>query len=351
MTKNKLYWTLQISCWAIYVSYIAIGIFFYLPKTNKIIIAGGINFCLFVLLTHIYHLIIRRWNIERLKWYRFLIYPVSANILVSLIVSGVNAFLLHFAEHFTPERRFGFGYLSLQVLDTFRFAMPWFIFYHGIKFAERAVKNEREKLDAQMQLKVVELDNLRNQLNPHFLFNSLNSIRSLTLSDPKMAREATTKLSDLLRIALTYNESQDIPLEEEINLVNDYLSLEKIRFEDRLMYRIKTEKDIMKARVPPMSLQLLAENAVKHGIGKAKNGGEILIYAHKEEGKLIFGVKNSGKLGGANADKNHRKGLGLENLRKRLLINYGIENGLQISSENNTVTAEVCVPLKLVKSG
>jgi two-component system, LytTR family, sensor kinase len=348
MTKNKRYWMLQISCWAIYVSYMAFVIFFYVPQASKIIIAAITNFCLFVSLTHIYHLVVRRWNIETLKWYKFLIYPISANVLVSLVVGIVNELLFHLATYFSPQHKGGFGYfISIHLLDMFRFVMPWFIFYHGIKFAEKAIKNEREKLDAQTQLKLVELDNLRNQLNPHFLFNSLNSIRSLTLSDPKMAREATTKLSDLLRTALTYNDLQEIHLEEEINLVNDYLSLEKIRFEDRLTYRIKTEKSLMKVRVPPMSLQLLAENAVKHGIGKTKTGGEILIYAHRQEGQLVFGVKNSGKLGGVNPDKNQRKGLGLENLRKRLLLNYGIENGLKISSENNTVTAEVCIPLKV----
>lgn len=104
------------------------------------------------------------------------------------------------------------------------------------------------------------------------MFNSLNSIRSLTLSDPKLARDAITKLSDLLRISLTYKDLQDILLEEELNLVKDYLSLEKIRFEDRLNYNFYVSKKILNALIPPMALKLLVENAVKQGIGKEKKG-------------------------------------------------------------------------------
>ncbi|MDZ7896871.1 MAG: histidine kinase [Arcicella sp.] len=348
MSKNKLYWTLQLSCWAVYVCYVALAIFFFTHNIKTVLVAAVINFSLFVILTHIYRLIVRKWNIESLNWYRFLIYPICANIIVSLIICLINSSFLNFANYFSPNHQFSIGYFTLQLLDTFRFAMPWFIFYHGIKYATKAVKSERDKNKAQMQLKFVELDSLKNQLNPHFLFNSLNSIRSLTLSDPKLAREATTKLSDLLRMSLTYNELQDISLQDELDLVKDYLSLEKIRFENRLSYRVEIDRSILKARVLPMSLQLLAENAVKHGIGKAKDGGEILIYAKKKDSDLVLGVRNSGNLTPENHTKNQRKGLGLANLRKRISINYGIADSLKIINQDNFVIAEFCIPLKIV---
>jgi two-component system, LytTR family, sensor kinase len=344
MTRIKLYWTLQISCWGIYICYASLGIIYYQQNVVKILSAGLLNFLVFILSTHLYRIGVRERDIEILPLYKFLIRPIVGNIIIAIIVSIMNSSLLHFGQVFSPEKQPTFGYYTLQFLDTFRFVMPWFIFYHGIRFAERAIQNERGKVEAQMQLKVAELDNLRNQLNPHFLFNSLNSIRSLTLTDPKMAREATTKLSDLLRISLTYKDLQDIPFEEELNLVKDYLSLEKIRFENRLNYQFEISRGILKALVPPMSLQLLAENAVKHGISKSKNGGEITIFAKKKANYLIFGVKNTGTLNDSIGGK--RKGIGLENLRKRLALNYGLDNGFQIFEEQGTVTSEICIPLK-----
>jgi LytS/YehU family sensor histidine kinase len=312
-------------------------------------IAWVFNFALFVLTTHFYRQIIRKKNIEAMRLYKFLLYPIVANVIILIIVQVFNSEVLDFDQIFWENYKGSFGNYFLQSLDTFRFVMPWFIFYHGIRFAELAIQNERDKLEAQMQLKIAELENLKSQLNPHFLFNALNSIRSLTLTDPIMARDATTKLSDLLRISLTYKDLQDIPFEEELNLVKDYLSLEKIRFEDRLNYSFEISKGILKALVPPMSLQLLAENAVKHGISKEKMGGEVIVYAHKQEGNLVFGIKNTGSLIKPISDKNKRQGIGLENLKRRLEINYGIKDGFKISELDKVVTSQVSIPLRIKK--
>jgi sensor histidine kinase YesM len=347
MSRTKFYWTLQFSCWLVYVSYVAAGIYYYIPDKTGVITAALFNLIILIFSTHLYRIIVRNWNIESLRWYYFMIYPVVGNIIISGILCIFNATILHFATYFAYNNTPSLSYFILQFLDCFRFIMPWFVFYHGIRLTERAVQSERDKNEAQVHLKVAELDNLKNQLNPHFLFNSLNSIRSLTLSDPKMAREATTKLSDLLRIALTYNDLQEVPLKEELNLVKDYLSLEKIRFEDRLKFNMEIDRGILNARVLPMSLQLLAENAVKHGIGKSKSGGEILIYAKKKGNDLVLGVRNTGVLTTENNTKNSRKGLGLANLRKRIKLNYGIIDGLIISTADNFVTTEFSVPLKI----
>ena len=347
MSKTKRYWILQLSCWLIYVSYVAAGIYYYIPNKSGVISAAFFNLVLLILGTHLYRLIVRPWNIESFKWYHFMVYPIIGNIIISSVVCTFNATMLHFGSYFATNKTPDINYFILQFLDCFRFIMPWFVFYHSVRLTEKAVKSQRDRNEARMHLKVAELENLKNQINPHFLFNSLNSIRSLTLSDPKLAREATTKLSDLLRIALTYNDLQDVSLEEELNLVKDYLSLEKIRFEERLTYHVETDRGVLKARVLPMSLQLLAENAVKHGISKVKSGGEILIYAKKNNNNLVLGVKNSGNLATTNNTKNTRKGLGLANLRKRISLNYGIEDSLEITSDDNFVTAEFYIPFKI----
>ncbi|MGL4632002.1 MAG: sensor histidine kinase, partial [Leadbetterella sp.] len=119
---------------------------------------------------------------------------------------------------------------------------------------------------------------------------------------------------------------------------------EKIRFEDRLVYHFDISRSVLRAQIPPMSLQLLAENAVKHGISKSKNGGIITVFAKKSENNLVFGVKNTGILSDLEGGK--RKGIGLENLKKRLKLNYGLDNGFQIFDEQNIVISEICIPLK-----
>ncbi len=346
MSRTKRYWTLQIVCWGIYLIYITISILNYHLPFTYVLFGSILNFLLFISVTHLYRLTIKPLKIESLKWYMFLIYPIVGNFILAILILLLNTYVLKVQNILTPNHgKKAFLDYIFMILDSFRFSMPWFIFYHGIKFAERAIRNERDKLEAQMQLKVTELENLKNQINPHFLFNSLNSIRSLTLTDPKMAREATTKLSDLLRTSLTYTDLQNIPFEEELNLVIDYLSLEKIRFEERLTYQLDISIGTKKALIPPMSLQLLAENAVKHGISKSKNGGEIIVFAKKRENNLIFGVKNTGTLTHSKEEK--RKGIGLENLRKRLLLNYGLNGVFRIFTEQNFVISEICIPLKI----
>ena len=347
MTRTKFYWTIQTSSWGIYLIYIGLRIRHLDIDVSDTLVAGICNFILFLSFTHLYRIKVHQFNIERLWWYKFLIYPIIGNFILVFLVQILNGEILHFEKIFSPDYRESPINYFVHTLDSFRFTMPWFIFYHGIRFAELAIKNERDKLEAQMQLKIAELENLKSQLNPHFLFNALNSIRSLTLTDPNMARDAITKLSDLLRISLTYKDLQDIPFEEELNLVKDYLSLEKIRFEHRLNYSFDISKGIFKALVPPMSLQLLAENAVKHGIGKEKMGGEVIIFAYKLKGNLVFGVKNTGNLAKHNQDKNKRQGIGLENLKRRLELNYDIKDGFQISELDRFVTSQVSIPLRL----
>jgi sensor histidine kinase YesM len=347
MTRIKLYWTLQIICWGIYISYASISILYYKQNTLNVLSAGFLNFIVFMLGTHFYRISIRDLRIENFGLLKFLILPILGNIIIAVVVSFLNFIILYYGYINFPFYQPNFGFYALLFIEIFRFAMPWYIFYHGIRFAEKAIRNERDKVEAQMQLKIAELENLKNQLNPHFLFNALNSIRSLTLSDPLLARDATTKLSDLLRISLTYKNLQDIPFEEELNLVKDYLSLEKIRFENRLNYSFDVSKGILKVLVPPMSLQLLAENAVKHGISKEKLGGKIIVYAHKLEGNFVFGIKNTGSLIKHNSDKNKRQGVGLENLTRRLELNYGIKDTFKISELNKIVTSEVSIPMRM----
>jgi LytS/YehU family sensor histidine kinase len=194
---------------------------------------------------------------------------------------------------------------------------------------------------SETDLKTAELANLKNQLNPHFLFNAINSIKALTLSDPHLARNALTELSQLLRTSLTMGNEQLVTLETEISFVKDYLFLEKIRYESRLNYAFNIDKNTLSLKIPPMTLQLMVENAIKHGIGRSKAGGEILIQSTFSDNVFGLSVKNSGKLKHSSSLNN--TGVGIINLQKRLYFNFKENAKFSVKEVDNQVVASISI--------
>ena len=192
------------------------------------------------------------------------------------------------------------------------------------------------------QLQISELENLKKQLNPHFLFNALNSIKALTISDGKQARESIIQLSDLMRLLLNLGELHRATLGEELKLAQNYLALEKLRFDNRLMYEFNIELDVDNVLIMPMSLNTLLENAVKHGIGQLKSGGKIITSASANKGVITIQVENTGTYDPK--PKSNEGGIGLENLHKRLALQYGERASFTIENENKMVKAVIKMP-------
>ena len=190
-----------------------------------------------------------------------------------------------------------------------------------------------------------ELDRLRKQLNPHFLFNALNGIRALVLTEPQQSREAIGQLSDLLRLSLKTKLDENISLGEEVEILENYLSIEKIRFQDRLTVEIDISNDLKNYKVLPFCLQILAENAIKHGIGKNKKGGVVKVSAEKNTNHLILKITNTGGIEKEPEKFEESTGVGLENLKERLKINFGKMASFEITENDNWVTAKVALPL------
>eukprot|EP01136_Pigoraptor_vietnamica_P000079 Opistho-1_new@24931 len=230
MEKKKIYWTIQLTCWSLYIVYTTSEYIYYDVNISTAIISGFTNFLVFIGCTHTYYSIVNPKKIESLNWQKFILYPIIANFIIAIVVYFIDFLFLNITIPYSNNIQSDFLGNAFQFVKTFRFIMPWFIFYHGIKFAKKAIHEERAKVEAEIHIKEVELVSLRSQLNPHFLFNSLNSIQALTLSEPKMARDATIKLSDLLRMSLSFYELKDITFQEELNLVKNYLDLEKNAF-------------------------------------------------------------------------------------------------------------------------
>jgi LytS/YehU family sensor histidine kinase len=173
------------------------------------------------------------------------------------------------------------------------------------------------------------------------MFNSLNNIRGLMLEDVEKSREMLTKLSEMLRYSLTKNSVDGIALEEELEMVDNYIALSKIQFEDRLQFNKEIEPDTLSVHIPPMIVQLLVENAAKHGISNLKHGGRIKLSAQKNGEALHIQVKNTGKLSIAKDSTQ----LGLKNIKQRLKLLYGDTASFDLNEIGDEVVADVKIPL------
>ena len=204
-------------------------------------------------------------------------------------------------------------------------------------------ERERERRAAQLELtaREAELALVKAQLHPHFLFNSLHSIMELVDSDPPRAREMIVKLSELLHSTLRRIDLDQVPLDREIDLVRAYLDIEKIRFSSRLRVGIDVQSDAGAATVPPLLLQPLVENAVKHGIAPHPEGGEVRVSAAVEAGRLHVEIADSGD----GTSVNEGTGRGLELTRRRLDGAYGSDYRLTFGRQDEQFVVRLDLPL------
>ncbi len=334
----KAYWTVQWSWWLFttFVLRFPTTKYFNDPTIKSSYLM--ISFLLGILLTHSYtHFFSQKIRDSKTT----ILYGITGTI-----ITGASIFLLDYYFGFQRYRKPSEG-IPLETYDYFQFFIEsiryvglWFLLYHLLISNHIAQYKQLALAQSEASLKSAELANLKNQLNPHFLFNAINSIKALTISDPNLARNALTELSQLLRTSLTMGNEQLVSLESEISFVKDYLFLEKLRYENRLHYSFKIDKNTLNVKIPPMSLQLLVENAIKHGIGRAKAGGDILIKTEMtSDNNFILTVTNSGKLN----SEHSTSGVGLKNLEKRLFLNFQDNANFTIIELNNHVVASISI--------
>ena len=348
-TSISLYWKCQVIGWAVasfYWGYAAfIGGNFKIGQG----IADFISDVLIgILLTHCY----RNFVLQK-KWHTFdlkaliprvavaililsLLYMVLVIAKLYLIRSSLNTdFIISFSEFFKT------GWLTVFITGT-RLMSIWVLAYHLYHYAQREISTAKENARLSIIAKEAQLDNLSAQLNPHFFFNSLNNIKFLVEENPNAARRAIDLLSDLLRNSLYAKDDKLIPLKDEINLVKDYLELEKLRFEERLQINISIEEKCLALLIPPLSIQALVENAIKNGIDKIKDGGLIEISVQGQEGFLHISVQNPGKL----STENQSIRLGIKNLRERLRLQYNGKAILKIEElSDEKIVATILIPI------
>ena len=189
-----------------------------------------------------------------------------------------------------------------------------------------------------------ELRRLRDQMNPHFIFNAMNTIRALIDEDPIKAKNAVTQLSNVLRSSLQTGKQELITIEKEIQIVRDYLEIEKARYEERLIVELEIDPASMSSKIPPLILQTIVENCIKHGIAKLPKGGTIKVKTKKAEDHLKIDIINDGQF---DPSKKSDSSLGLENTRNRLDLSFGKSAWLTIGNLNEfKVRTQIYLPIK-----
>jgi two-component system sensor histidine kinase AlgZ len=274
------------------------------------------------------------------QW-KVLAYHSIAAMLASSLVLLIVPFLLQLLTRSRPT-------IGKQFEPAMRvLAGMCFLFYLlsvAMHYVLQAVEMSRH---AEILSREAELKALKAQVNPHFLFNSLNSISALTTIDPAKAREMCVRLSDFLRNSLRMGERTSIPFGEELALANTYLGVEQVRFGKRLRVLQDFDAACSECEVPPLLVQPLVENAIKHGVASLIEGGEINLSAHVSAGQLRFSVQNQFD---PDAPSQRKSGFGLVNVRSRLKARYGSAAHLDIKVNDGTYRVDISLPfIKEVK--
>jgi sensor histidine kinase YesM len=339
--KNWFYWSSQICGWGMLQVFILILSIFSgsVFPTNTLWLSSFIGFFILILATHLL-----RYIILRNKWLSFSIWSILwrtflAILTLSILVESFDLIVSYFLEKdfYVDEKDKVFSiskFIAGIFFNSILFLL-WAGFYYTYLFVEKSRNQEIRNLQFEASKNEIELKNLRAQINPHFLFNSLNSIKALVELDKDEAKLAITKLSNLLRKSIQLSKNKLIYIREELEIVETYIDLEKIRFEERIQKTIDVDKTSLNCKIPPLMIQTLVENAIKHGLSQEIEGGELILTIKKNVDQIEIRIKNTGVMDLNKSDR----GIGLENTKKRLRILFGARSEFNIQQEGNYVCA------------
>ena len=348
ISANLRYWLCQLIGWGMVVASVLFFARAYNLSISKTVLFGRILivFAGGILTTHVLRLYLkwRGWLMQSVEKVvpKLAIATVITSLLFSLLVIlGVDIF--HLAINNQEKQTFTARLLSATVNNGL-LILAWVLIYYFYHFIEKSRRQQLDTLQLESLIKELELKTIKAHINPHFIFNSLNSIRALIDENPSRARTAITELSNILRSSMQVDKAETVSFEKELNIVKDYLALENMRFEDRLHVEYEIDEDTLDQQVPPMMLQTLVENAIKHGISKHIRGGVIKIISDFKNQYHEMAVQNTGNLnGGLNAE-----GFGLSSTQNRLGLLYGDKASFEIKQVTpSIVEAKVLIPVQM----
>jgi sensor histidine kinase YesM len=303
-----------------------------------------------IFFTHLMRFVIIQLNTLQKAFDKQILQFLAITLFFSLVGATAYVFLIGNLDWLkASEVKYYETNLFLLILNHasffFLYFFPWILIYFIYHYVAKSRKQQMDTLQLEALVKSLELQTIKAHINPHFIFNALNSIRALIDENPIRARTAVTELSNILRSSLKAEKGETVALKDELKIVKDYLALEHIRFEDRLQVQYDIDDETLNFEVPPMMLQTLVENAIKHGISKLVRGGVVKVSSDCKEASYELVVQNTGHLNGGSISGG---GFGLSSTQDRLQLLYGEKARFQIRQVSaDLVEAKILIPNSL----
>ena len=321
MNVKRFYWLAQIIGWTAYCSLLTLSVYTNNPEHLDLVFFFNVLVIILsgILVTHIQRFMFIKLGWLSMKLPRLIPRLILSSLFFSILMAVIDLTTDYYSDLSSfKDNPIEVSDIIVNVFSILLLVLFWNAIYFTFHYFQKSRYQEISNLELTASNRESELKNLRSQLNPHFLFNSLNSIKALISVEPEKAKVSITTLSNLLRQSLILGRENLVPLESEVDLARSYLDLEKIRFEERLNVEWSLGSGLESFEIPPFSLQMLVENAIKHGISNLKDGGIVKVTIEEIDDIIRIEVKNSGTL-----EEIVDLGVGIVNIKQRLSLQYG----------------------------
>ncbi len=331
MKSSKLFWLINAAGWFVFL--LLTGLFFSALSGQLTINSLAIQlfaWCYYVPASGLVRRVIHHWDwFNRKNHGHLVVVLIGLTLLLAIIGQFLVSLFMMYGLHIMTWQTYSVPVLMMTIAQNWIVLSLWTLLYLVIGQNRTKRQQQLREIKLQSALHKAELLALKAQLNPHFIFNCLNNMRAMTLENAEITRKMITHLSEILKYSFRFSEQTQVMVSEELQHVRNYLALETIHFEQRLRHDIQVDDATLDYLIPPMSIQLLVENAIKHGIANNPNGGDIRIHITSLENHLQITVINDGQL------KKHSdgNGIGLKNLRQRLQLFYQDQGELSLQND------------------
>jgi len=344
MKSSTLFWIMNAAGWFIFL--LLSGLFF--SALSGQLTVNSLVIQLFAWFYYVPASGLVRHLIHRWEWFsrkhhaRLVLMLIGFTLLLATIGQFLVSLFMMYGLHIMTWQTYSVPVLLVTIAQNWIVLSLWTLLYLMIGHYRANRRQQLREIELQSALHKAELLALKAQLNPHFIFNCLNNMRAMTLENAETTRKMITHLSEILKYSFRFSEQTQVTVSEELQHVRNYLALEAIHFEQRLQHKIEVDEDCFNCLIPPMSIQLLVENAIKHGIANSAQGGMIIISIIFVQDHLQITVMNDGQL----QKSSNGDGIGLKNLRQRLRLFYQDQAALSLQNASpSQVSAQLTIPV------
>lgn len=342
MIKSKYFWILQAIGWVLFAVFVfflnlqSLGNNWATYVVSISVFAGGFGW------TTLYRYYIHRRGWRELPMLKVIFPMLVASLIVATIWTATFLGAYYITSFLGAEINFTWSLAISNLVSSSLVIVLWSVIYFSVNLFNQAQRMRVEKYRLESAYKDAQLRVLKSQINPHFMFNSLNNIRALMLEDVHKSREMLTRLSELLRYSLAYGKTKTVSLGDELEITRNYIALNTIQFDQRLQHTFNIEPECLNYRIPPMLIQMLVENSIKHGISQIPEGGKITVRVAQDEEYLSIEVANTGSLNRRNTAESQN--IGLKNIQERLTLLYGKNAKFTLYESDGKVFANINIP-------